>query len=476
MKTLTGLPAEKNILDPIHGPIPITPVEYEIISNPIFQRLRYVTQLSQTYLVFPGATHNRFQHSLGTVFIMDKLLNTLKENDFLPGKGEHKEIIQKMRLAALLHDCGHIPFSHTFESKMQSIDHEYIGKCIIEQSIINEQLEDNGISSKTIGGLITGEPNAKDKQFLELTTLLPLLSSHADCDRMDYLLRDAYFTGVPYGTFDIDRITNFVALEDQRIGYLEKAQNALEDFLFSRFQMYKIVYVHKTVIGYELLLQKIYRKFIENYRDEIELPFFLPSREDFNSADSEWFQDTFYNLTESDFFTSVQKLLDSQALSENERSDLQNLYERITHRKPIKNCFRFDNLTEAEETEYCDKEEDCYEVLKEKPEIVNHWSFLRYDPVNPVKVADSITREEEEDMQDPKYIRIIDTNAEPGEQINLLQTKTNSYIKTLARHHRVLISYYHEKEEAQTYIRKCARNIISADSNESHSGSARESV
>ncbi|MFO8018369.1 MAG: hypothetical protein R6U96_07015 [Promethearchaeia archaeon] len=201
------------------------------------------------------------------------------------------------------------------------------------------------------------------------------------------------------------------------------------------------------------------------------MPFFLPTREDFDTADSEWFQNKFYNLTERNFFTSVQKLLEFQEISEKEKSDLHNLYERITYRKPIKNCYRFDNLTEAKETEYCDKEEKCYEVLKEKTEIINHWSFLRYDPVNSVNVnvnvADSITREEE-DMQDPKYIRIIDNNAEPSERINLLQAKTNSYIKKLARHHRVLISYYHENEEAQTYIKECARKIISADNTGSH--------
>ncbi|MGV9173352.1 MAG: HD domain-containing protein [Promethearchaeia archaeon] len=463
MKTFTGLKAEKNILDPIHGPIPITSLEYQIISNPIFQRLRKVTQLSQTCLVFPGATHNRFQHCLGTTFVMDKLLKTLKENEDFHMEGKNRDnLIQKMRLAALLHDCGHIPFSHTFENKKKGINHEYFGKCIIERSILGEIMENNGINPKSIGGLITGEPYAKDDLFIELTALLPLLSSHADCDRMDYLLRDAYFTGVPYGTYDIDRITNFVDSEGLQIGFLEKAQDALEDFLFSRFQMYKIVYVHKTVIGYELLLHKIYEKYIKKYKEEIELPFFLPKKEDFLSADIEWFNQTFFNLTEQDFFTSIQLLLKSSEISDKDRADLKKLYNRIKYRKPIKNCYRFDNLADFQKTEYCDKEEVCFEVLKKHPKIVNHWSFLRYDPANPIEVADPITKEEEEDLQDPKYIRIINKKTAPENRVGLLQKKTNSYIKTLARHYRVLICYYHNNSQAQEDIKSIAKNQITS--------------
>jgi HD superfamily phosphohydrolase len=262
MKTLTGLDAKKYILDPIHGPIPITPLEYKVISTPIFQRLRNITQLSLTSLIFPGATHNRFQHSLGTLYVMDKLLYNLKLEEQLPSSSNiSKRIIQIMRLCALLHDCGHLPFSHTFENKFEDKKHEYFGKCIVEKSKINEILSGNGYNPKTIGALINHEILLKDPNSRELTELSPLLHSDADADRMDYLLRDAYFTGVPYGNFDIDRICNFVNLRDRKICFFEKAQEALEDFLFSRFQMYKIVYIHKTAIGYELLLHSLYNYF-----------------------------------------------------------------------------------------------------------------------------------------------------------------------------------------------------------------------
>lgn len=460
MKTLTGLEAKKYILDPVHGPIPITQIEYEIISTPLFQRLRHITQLSQAQLVYPGANHNRFQHSLGTMFVMDKLLNTLKERDKLPNKRKDYElIINKMRLSALLHDCGHLPFSHTFENKTENRDHEIFAKNIIEKSEIKSIIQKNSIDANTISGNITGEINLKDEHFNELTELLPLLSSNADCDRMDYLLRDSYFTGVPYGKYDLDRITNFLTLENRKICFLEKAQDALEDFLFSRYQMYKIVYIHKTVIGYELLLHKIYENFIKKYETRIDLPFFLPNINEFMNADFEWYNNKLYNLTERDFFTSINLLLKStKFIRKEEKDNLKKLYNRFIYRKPIKNCFMFDNLTIVSKTEYCDKESLVFEDLsKNHPNIINHWSFLRYDPSEPIRIADPMLKEGQEDYQDPKFVRIYN---EKEKQIKLLQERTNSYINSLASHHRVLICYYHENKEAQDIITELARKVI----------------
>ncbi len=460
MKTLTGLPAKKYILDPIHGPIPITALEYGIISTPLFQRLRNITQLSQTHLVYPGALHNRFQHSLGTMFVMDKLLNTLREREQLPVDTSKQElIINIMRLAALLHDCGHLPFSHTFENEKEQRDHEVFAKWIIETSEIKEKVEEHGIPSETISGIITGEINIKDEHFSELTELLPLLSSNADCDRMDYLLRDSYFTGVPYGKYDIDRITNFVSLDNRQICFLDKAQDALEDFLFSRYQMYKIVYIHKTVIGYQLLLLKIHEKYIKKYQDKINLPFFLPNEDDFKKANNEWYNDKFFNLTERDFFTSINLLLKSEVMSSDEKNDLKNMQDRFIYRNPIKNCYMFDNLATMSQTEYCDKESECFEeLLRTHPEIIAHWSFLRYNPSEPIQIADPILKEEHEDQQDPKFIRIFDRK---NNRIELLQNRANSFINSLASHHRILICYYHKQPEAQDIIRNLALKLIS---------------
>ncbi len=464
MKTLTGLIAKRYILDPIHGPIPITPLENKVISTPVFQRLRKITQLSLTSLVFPGATHNRFQHSIGTLFVMDKLLYSLKVAEKLPDSLEKSQrIIQIMRLCALLHDCGHLPFSHTFENIIDEEKHEFFGRCIIERSNISEILSSDGYEPKTIGAIVNEKINLKDPNSRELSELSPLLHSDADADRMDYLLRDAYFTGVPYGNFDINRICNFVNLENNKICFFEKAQAALEDFLFSRFQMYKIVYIHKTAIGYELLLQKLY-KYFEKYSSDIEIPFILPTTEDFEKGTQEWFDETLCNLSEAEFFRTIRFLINSDIIQDKERDDISKLYSCITNRIPIKNCYRKDDLVEISKTDYCEKESLFFKELEEThPSITDHWSFLRHDPSNPLRIASPI-KKDFEDFQDPSQIRILKKKSSKIYEIKLLQNLTNSVIQSLARHHRVLICYYHSNKESQETITKLANTLIGASS------------
>ena len=464
MKTLTGLDAKKYILDPIHGPIPITPLEYKVISTPIFQRLRNITQLSLTSLIFPGATHNRFQHSLGTLYVMDKLLYNLKLEEQLPSSSNiSKRIIQIMRLCALLHDCGHLPFSHTFENKFEDKKHEYFGNCIVEKSKINEILSGNGYDPKTIGALINQEILLKDPNSRELTELSPLLHSDADADRMDYLLRDAYFTGVPYGNFDINRICNFVNLIDRKICFFEKAQEALEDFLFSRFQMYKIVYIHKTAIGYELLLHKLYDYF-DKYSEKNNIPFLLPTIEDFEKGTQEWFDETLCNLNELDFYRTVRLLIKSDFIKDEDKSNISNLYSCITNRIPIKNCYRKDDLVEISTTEYCEKESLFFDELKKNhSSIVNHWSFLRHDPSIPLRIASPINKDFD-DQQDSSHIRIFKKSSILSHRIELLQNLSNSVIQSLARHHRVLICYYHNDKQYQEIIKKLANTHIGMSS------------
>lgn len=463
MKTLTGLKAVKNILDPIHGPIPITQLELDIISTPIFQRLRSITQLSLTSLVYPGATHNRFQHCLGTMYIMDKLLYTLKLEEKLPSDSDRSDrIIQLMRLGGLLHDCGHLPFSHTFENLYEGGNHEYFGKCIVERSVINEILKKNNVNPKSVGEFVNHNVYIKDPDQNEIRELLPLMDSNADADRMDYLLRDSYFTGVPYGRFDLDRICNFITKYENRICFYEKAQDALEDFLFSRYQMYKIVYIHKTVICYELILHKLY-KYIKKYSKKLDLPFLLPQVEVYETSDVDWFNDTLSYLDENSFFKCIQIMLDSGKIESKDKDNLKNLYICITNRKAIKNCYRIDDLAAFVETEYCDRESEFFKKLQEHPKVINHWSFLRYDPSKPIQVASPIDKNFD-DSQDHKQIRILLITPDGHQELCLLQERTNSVIGELARHHRVLICYYHDIESSQKFICDLAENYISPSS------------
>ncbi|MHA1150045.1 MAG: hypothetical protein ACTSR8_17560 [Promethearchaeota archaeon] len=269
-------------------------------------------------------------------------------------------------------------------------------------------------------------------------------------------LTSAYYTGVPYGNVDINRICNFVNLLEDKICFSEKAQNALEDFLFSRYQMYKIVYIHKTVIFYNLLLQKIYQCFFENNLDLI--PFSIPNFKEITNADEKWFNEVYYNITESRFFESINILLDSERLTGEEKENLKNLYDCIKYRKPVKNCFRIDDLPEQTKTEYCDIENEVFFKLKEYPEIINHWSFLRHDPSKPLRITSPI-KGNIDDTQDPEQIRIYSKQAS-GNTIDLLQAKSNSYIGSLAKHHRVLICYYHSEPKSQKIIKDLAHQYF----------------
>ncbi|MHA1646699.1 MAG: HD domain-containing protein, partial [Promethearchaeota archaeon] len=440
--------------------------ELEIISTPLFQRLRNITQLSVTSLVFPGATHNRFQHSLGTLHVMDKLLYSLdlKKNYRLIDE-DYERIIQFMRLAALLHDCGHLPFSHTFENLYNNFTHEDIGKQIIEKSSIGEILNIHGFNPTDLGLYITGESPSNDDNFDILTELLPLLHSEADADRMDYLLRDAYYTGVPYGKIDIDRICNFVTLHENKICFSEKAQDALEDFLYSRYQMYKIVYIHKTSLCYDLILHKIYENYLKNSKIKYLNSFKLPTRSDFETKNKEWYETHFYELSEASFFETIQFLLkpEEESLTEIEKEDLKKLFDTIRNRIPIKNCYNHDLLTIVPENiekegEICEKENQLFENLQKKSKITDHWSFLRHNPEKPIRISPPINQSIDDD-QDSKSIRIL-KDIDGKKEIVLLQKKQNSFIKNLATHHRVLISYYHDDKKAQEEIQKQANLIF----------------
>ena len=466
MRTLTGLTAEKYILDPIHKIISLTQLELEIISTPLFQRLRNITQLSVTSLVYPGATHNRFQHSLGTLHVMDKLLYSLElKKEYGLNDKDYKRIVQFMRLAALLHDCGHLPFSHTFENLYNNFDHEDIGKLIIEKSSIGEILDKHGFNPNDLGLYITGNSPVQDKNFKILIHLSPLLHSEADADRMDYLLRDAYYTGVPYGKIDIDRICNFVSLHNNKICFSEKAQDALEDFLYSRYQMYKIVYIHKTTLCYDLILHKIYEKYLKKSKIKFLNSFKLPTKLDFETKNKEWYETDFYQLSEASFFETIQFLLkpEENSLPDSEKVELKELYETIKNRIPIKNCYNHDLLATVPEDikkkgEICEKDKLLFEKIKKKSRITDHWSFLRHDPGKPIRISPPINQLIDDD-QDSKSIRILkDINGK--KEIVLLQKKQNSFIKNLATHHRVLISYYHNDKKAQEEIQKQASEMF----------------
>jgi HD superfamily phosphohydrolase len=216
-----------------------TGIILEIIEHPYFQRLQRIRQLGLTHFVYPGAVHTRFHHALGAFHLMTTALNVLREKgvDITP------EEYEASQLAILLHDIGHGPFSHVLEHTLVPIHHEAITLMIMEQ--LNLEFEGQLTLAITI---FKGQYH---KQFLH-----QLISSQLDVDRLDYLTRDSFYTGVAEGVIGYDRLLLMIDVVDQQLVIEEKAIYSIEKFLTSRKIMYWQVYMHKTCIAAEFMLQQ----------------------------------------------------------------------------------------------------------------------------------------------------------------------------------------------------------------------------
>ena len=246
------LKTQKQIYDNVHGYIGLTEVELQVVDTPLFQRLRNVAQLGPANLVYPGATHTRFEHCLGTMFVMDQFLQHVRSGG--APITEDPDTIQTMRLAALLHDIGHYPMSHTLENvitrKMGGSSHTRFGTALLG-GFYKELLSPYGI------GKITAMIRGENRDPLGM-----LLSSAFDADKSDYLLRDAYHTGVGYGRVGLQRLIRNASFERGRIVF-GKDDEAVESFLVGRYHMYRSVYHHKTVTAFYVMASRIFERFVE---------------------------------------------------------------------------------------------------------------------------------------------------------------------------------------------------------------------
>ena len=232
-----------DIIDPIHDFIRVYEHEISIIDKPIFQRLRRIRQLSGAHLTYPAAQHTRFEHSLGVMHIASLAGHALNE------KGIFKsDDIEILRLAGLLHDIGHGPFSHLFEEIIQEkkFSHEDYGKEIILKSEIGDVLSKNGFDKKLITRIAFG--NSKF-QFMN-----EIVSGTLSADMMDYLLRDGYFTGAEHAKIDHKRIIQSLDVYQKKLALERSALYSFESMMHSRYQMFKAVYFHKTVRAAEVML------------------------------------------------------------------------------------------------------------------------------------------------------------------------------------------------------------------------------
>ena len=288
---------QKIINDPIYGFITIpSELVFDIIEHPYFQRLRRIKQLGLTAYVYPGALHTRFHHALGAMHLMITCIDTLRSK----GTEITNEEAEGAIIAILLHDIGHGPFSHALESVIvKDVHHEEIS--LLFMSKLNDEFDGK------LSLAIQIFQNKYHKNFLH-----QLVSSQLDMDRLDYLKRDSFFTGVSEGIINSDRIISMLRVSDDTLAVEAKGIYSIEKFIIARRLMYWQVYLHKTVLCAEHMLVKILKRAKFLLKNGIDLPatppfaFFLK-----NEISSQLFfenpkiSEVFSRLDDYDIFTSI---------------------------------------------------------------------------------------------------------------------------------------------------------------------------
>ena len=357
----------KYINDPVYGGIGITKVEQEIIDTPIFQRLRGLRQLARVNYVFPGAEHSRYVHSLGVLYIMGLMTDYLLKQGML-----NEDDVVKMRVAALLHDIGHYPFSHLGEevygyckdnhnadniikieskddkvrlyelasSHSKSAHHEHLGKYIVvNNEKLVEILKKYGLDPLEIGEIFTGERGSRNMVYTQL------LHSSLDADRLDYLLRDSYQTGVKYGLVDLQYLIRMLLVvkdnnleENSNVLVCnKKGQHVVEHFLMSRYFHYSQVIFHKTNAAFEGMIKSMYIKLIKNKK------FIFNSLEEIQDNIN---KELFLNFTDSFLEVALEKFY-----QETKDDEYKRLYEMYRERIRPKVVFEMKDLYEESPSE-----------------------------------------------------------------------------------------------------------------------------
>jgi uncharacterized protein len=249
------------VRDPLWNNIRLEPEALELLDTPALQRLRYVRQLGHAFLVYPGATHTRLEHALGAYHLARRALTLLEES----GQAVDAADALRLRLAALLHDVGHYPFSHALEEAGLP-SHEGLAERHLGRPEVAGPLGRWGITTPKLLALIRGQ--AKEP-------LAGLVSGAVDVDKLDYLSRDAWMCGVPYGVIDVDRLLSSLTLAAGPGGRMalalhEKGLAALESLLFAKYQMYRNVYWHHAVRSATAMFKRLVRRAIQDGRIKVD--------------------------------------------------------------------------------------------------------------------------------------------------------------------------------------------------------------
>ncbi len=383
----------KILNDPIYGFISITnPLIYDLIQHPYFQRLRRISQMGMSYLVYPGAHHTRFHHALGCMHIMQKTIQVLKFKGVTISEEEENALC----IAILLHDIGHGPFSHAMEhSIVEDVSHESISLLFMYR--LNEVFE--GKLTLAIQ-IFRGQYHRK--------FMLQLISSQLDMDRMDYLKRDSFYSGVAEGNINSERLIQMMNVQDDVLVIEEKGIYSVEKFLVARRLMYWQCYLHKTSVAAELILTRILKRAKELTHKGVSLPcssplkFFLEHKiglEDFDQKTLE----TFSRLDDFDIMGAIKEWQyhDDFVLAE--------LCRMIINRDLLKIKLRAERVDKTLVTEKRNKLQELYKISAEE---VKYFVFKG-------KIKNQAYNKTGEPIHILKKDRTVEDVAEASDQLNL---------------------------------------------------------
>ncbi len=351
---------KKIINDPVYGFVSIpSELIFDLIQHPFFQRLRYIKQVSMTHLVYPGALHTRFQHAIGAMHLMSMALETL----IYKGVKITDEEQEAALIAILLHDIGHGPFSHSLEHTLiEHVPHELLSSLLIDR--LNQEFNGQLDLAKEI---FEGK---YPRNFLH-----QLVASQLDTDRMDYLIRDSFFTGVSEGVISFDRIIKMLDVVDDFLVVESKGIYSVEKFLIARRLMYWQVYFHKAVVAAEqMLIQALKRaKYISQTRRLFATPalqhFLVNKVNRENLFGSSQHMDRFTELDDSDILASMKNWVkDSDKVLSLlcERLMSRNLFKTYIRDTPI-SAQQLKSIRETACTIFgCDMEEASYLVIQQQ--------------------------------------------------------------------------------------------------------------
>jgi len=391
-KTRITLNKRKILNDPVYGFITMpSELIFDLVEHPYFQRLRRIKQVGMSHLVYPGALHTRFHHALGAMHLMSLAISALREKGVEITADEAEGAL----VAILLHDIGHGPFSHSLEySLVENVNHEVISGLLMER--LNRDF-DNQLNTG-----INIFNNRISKHFLH-----QLVSSQLDMDRLDYLSRDSFYTGVSEGVVSNQRIIKMLNVFDNKLVVEEKGIYSIEKFIVARRLMYWQVYLHKTVVAAEKLLISILRraKFCVKQGQEVfgspALQFFLKnnfSREDFVSNPK--VIDTFVLLDDFDIMGAI------KVWQNHDDKILSDLSFRLVNRKLMRVVLSSKPINP--------------EIVKEMRETTKAMYHLQDDEVDYYFSIDEI----ENNAYDPKIDR-IDILRKGGKLIDLAEASDN---------------------------------------------------